>query len=57
MNLFKTLLVSVALITTVICAAGKLDGTPIHYGSLLRIKASLTGYLYNKVNAVYIHMN
>lgn len=28
------------------CAPGKLDGTVIRYGSVLRIRSSLTGHLY-----------
>lgn len=44
MSIYQTLLAASALLTVVL-AAGKLDGTPIRYGSLLRLKSSHTGHL------------
>ncbi len=34
------------LLVSPLISAAKLDGVPIHYGSILRIKSSLTGHLY-----------
>ena len=37
-------IICILMVVIVQCAPGKLDGTPIRYGSLIRIRSSLTGH-------------